>query len=92
MEAPDGFPLVGLSLLPCHQGSQAGVGIGQTGLVGVDHLEEVGVNLPSVLACLQAREFAFTVIAVSTEPDALFFHFEETLLQILGKCLSGVQA
>ena len=80
MKAPDGLALVGLSLLPCHQGCQAGVGVSKTSLVGLDHLEEVGVHLPSVFASLQAREFAFTVIAVTTEPDALFFHFEETLL------------
>jgi len=80
LKAPDGFPLVGLSLLPGHKGSKASVGVSQTGLVGVDHLEEVGIHLSSVLACLQAREFAFTVIAVSAEPDALFFYLEETLL------------
>ena len=80
MKAPDGFPLVGLSLLPRHQGCQASVGFSKTCLVGLDHLEEVGVHLPSVLACLQACEFAFAVIAVTTEPDALFFYLEETLL------------
>jgi len=80
LEAPDGFPLVGLSLLPGHKGSKASVGVSQTCLVGVDHLEEVGVHLPSVLASLQACEFAFAVIAVSAEPDALFFYLEETLL------------
>ena len=79
MKAPDGFPLVGLSLLPRHQGCKASVGVSKTGLVGVDHLEEVGVHLPSVFASLQACEFAFTVIAVTTEPDALFFHLKEAL-------------
>ena len=82
MEAPDGFPFVGFSLLPCHQGCEASVGVSQTGLVGMDHLEEVGVHLPSVLASLKTRELTFTVIAVTAEPDALFFHFEETLFQI----------
>jgi hypothetical protein len=45
----------------------------------VDHLEEVGINFTTVFACLKASDFTFTIVAVSTEPDALFFHLEEPL-------------
>ena len=73
---------IGLSLLPCHQGCEANIGVSQRRLVGFDHLQEVGVHLPSVLAFLKAQEFAFAVISLTMEPNALFFYFEDMLFQI----------